>query len=169
MFAPHKAKIKVRRRQPTIEEVERAKKILKRRIERLATAAVEKDKISVEKTRSTIAKVEKAVQKKIEFDDRKEALRNFIESFNKWRNYFVPDREHAWRPKTLGQLRMIERVVDVVQENDLNQDLFVACSFKAVEKWKFKVPAFNQMLTKGAEWYEIYCEDVLATIDAEEY
>lgn len=167
MFAPHLSKIKIERTEPSPEEVERAKGILKRRFERLATAAVIKDKIDSEKTTDQIRKAERKVQNSIDFDERKIALRHFIENFNKWRRYFA-DRVDDWRPKTMSQLRMIEKIVHMIRENDLDADVFIACSFWATKRWKVKVPGFNHIYSRGLEWYDSYYEDVLAEIDSNE-
>jgi len=166
MFAPHYAKIKIKRREPSLLDVEKARKILDRRVERLAYATVEKKILSTEKTSDKIAKAKKKFSNQILFDDRRQALRNFIDIFNKWRAFYTG--RDAWRPKSLGQLTMIETIVDMVREEDLDLDIFVACCFKAVVKWKIKVPGFNLMKANGLEWYENYYEDVLAEVDASE-
>jgi hypothetical protein len=168
MFAPHYAKIRIKRSEPSVEEILKAKRIMPNRVKRLAMAAVQKDLLSQEKTSGQIKRAEKKFQNMIDFDERKLALRNFILSFNKWRNFFC-DREGEWRPKTTGQLTQIEKVVTLVQDEGIDADVFIACCFKAISWRKTNnVPGFSNMYANGLEWYQAHVEDVMAEIDAHE-
>lgn len=138
------------------------------RVKRLALAAVQKDILSKERTSTQIKKAEKKFQNAIDFDEREVALRNFILSFNKWRNFFC-DRDGEWRPKTSGQLTQIEKIVTLIRDENVDTDIFIACCFKAVA-WRKEanVPGFSNMYASGMEWYSSYYEDVIAEMDAHE-
>jgi len=165
MFTPHLSEIEVERHEPSIEDLNLAEAVFKRRAERLARLTVEKELISSVKTTDTVRLATLKMQNKINFDNKREYAKVFIELFNKWRSYFC-ERDYAWRPKSMGQLKQIDSIVYMVREEGIDLDLFMACSFKAVARWKINVPAFNMMMARGVEWYYAYHEDILAEMDA---
>lgn len=168
MFTPHTAEINISRQEPNIEEVEKAKALLHYRFERIAVDIATKDLIKKDRTKEEVRRAKKKFSNQLEFDDKLSRFKNFVDIFNRWRGFYT-DFTSTWNPKNIGQMRAIDRIVSDCNENDMDLGIFIACSFKACARRRFKTPTVTNMANYGEDWYYEYAEDVIADIDAEEY
>lgn len=95
-------------------------------------------------------------------------LKDFIESWNHWRNYYDEREYHSeWQPKNRASLTLVENIIDLAKQNELSLDIFIACGFKAFSR--SKAPLNLQFLmSQGLEFFDRYSEDVNADQDRDE-
>lgn len=95
-------------------------------------------------------------------------LKDFIESWNHWRNYYDPrEYRNEWEPKARAALTIVENIIDLAKEHGLSLDIFIACGFKAFEK--SKAPLNLQfLLSQGLEFFDRYSDAVNADQDRDE-
>ena len=168
MFAPHSAQIEVARTEPERLDLEAAIKAAKRRNGLIAIAGVTKFRLRGPVSKERRKKAQEKIKALWERELRLPYLKDFIESWNHWRNYYDEREYHQdWEPKNRAQLTLIENIIDLAKENELSLDIFIACGFKAFAR--SKAPLNLQFLfSQGLEFFDRYCEDVNADQDRDE-
>lgn len=124
--------------------------------------------LTIKKTPEQIRKTKKKYENEMAFEDKKWLARGFIDSFNRWRSYFC-DRDNLWKPKSIGQLKMIDSINEMLKENNYDKDVFLVCCFLYCQKWTFNVPNLSLLVSRGQEIYEERFEDANAELDKIEY
>jgi len=102
----------------------------------------------------------------MEFDARKEAMKNFMKLWNEWRDFYfhLPPLEL----KTAGQITAIEGAIDFCKQRGLDLNLVIACLHKSYEKSRTMRPAYHEIKTKGEERYHQYLDAVESDIEMAE-
>lgn len=169
MFAPHTAQVEIERTEPVGLNVDLAvEKVLKRHA-MVSWHVVTLDRL---KTRPQDPKAARErITRAWEADERVKFLKPFIESWNKWREYYAPaDRtlHAAWLPKSSASITVCESIVDFAKEEDLDLDLLIASGHKAFERSRYPL-ALTSLLANALDYYARYADDVRVDVDTESY
>lgn len=166
MFTAHLAEISVTRNEPpgSFDHAKAARQLaqlFKSIAERVVTADLLK-----KPNKERRANAEQKIRDSIEKEERMKTVKEFMESWNRWRlKYLGLQPTH---PKTKGQLTSIERAIEFAASKDLDLNILIAVVHKAFVKRKFR-PNFYLVEQQGEELYERYYTDVMADIDRESY
>jgi len=162
MFYPHLAEIDIERDEPAIDP-KREARIVSHRNAILAEQIVTKDLI---RKRKKTSKVSEKVRALLEFDERFKSARHFMELWNFWREfYFDVGPIH---PKNKSQLTCIEKIIEMAGDKKMNLSVLIGATHKAYV-WRKVRPGFSETLSKGADHYENYSDQVSADLDRREY
>jgi len=154
MFAPHTAKIDIRRDDPTGIDLKKAAEKVRKRNAEFAKHIVIKNLLKKKPT----AKSRDRIMAEWETDERLKYLRPFLEYWNDWGRYYLGDH-YSWSPKNRSQIGCIESILDKVKEREADLYIFIGCAFKAYENRKASVPV-SYVLAYGMEWYDRYYDAV---------
>ena len=162
MFVAHKAQINIYRDEPEEIDLAGAKARVAKRNEKITAKALFDHFRSKKPTRAAAVRLTKAH----EFETRTESIGPFLEIWNEFRN--LNGKESEWRPKTAGQVTMIENIIDMVENEGLDLRIFIGCAFKHIS-WSGRTPAFTQMLSRGLDFYDAHYDEVSVDLDIDEY
>lgn len=168
MFFGYTSKIDIQRSEPSNEtyftgSLDKVKKAVEKRNARIAEKVVIKSLIRKKPTEKSKVKLINAHEK----DERIKYLSSFIESWNKWGDYYS-DFSHRWEPKNRAQLTAIENILDLCKKEEIDCELFVACVWKSYEKRRFN-PNVQSCLAYGLEAYDRYIDSIREELAYIEY
>lgn len=171
MFAPHTAQITIARAEPAAGlDLEKAASAIRERNESLAEQCFVK--LTLKTRPKNKATAYERIVKAWEFDERLKPLQAFVEAWNRWRIFYNNGEENRyygdWEPKSLGQITMIETVLNTIEQHDLDLDYYIACGHKAYQRSRYPL-TLNQLVAHGLDFFSRYLEDVKVDIDEEEY
>jgi len=116
------------------------------------------------RTHNETRKTKKKIENLIEFDERMKLVKDFMETWNYWRQFYLD--LPATKPKTKGQLTCIENILDLVKEENVNLRMLIAATHKAYSLYKRKYnPTYATVLHSGLDFYDKYYDDILIDID----
>jgi len=162
MFFSHLAEIEIERDEPDIDPIKESKIILRRNA-LLAEKIVARNLL---KPRKKNPKVSEKIRALLEFDQRLDSARVFVETWNYWRDFYFDVGPMS--PKNKGQLTCIEKIIEMSQENNINLSILIGATHKAYV-WRKIRPGFSEALSKGLEHYENLYDDVVSDLDKQEY
>jgi hypothetical protein len=160
MFEPDSAKIIVPRSEPVELDVGLAILKVQERNRRLAVDLVVKSLLGSKKTMkrlSTVSKMDAVI----------ESCKPFIESWNKWRRFYL-NRTIPWEPKTQGQCTIMQRWMVFCEENDLSLDTLIGCTFRASRRRRSQ-PTLQLFSAFCIDNYEEQLEELTADVVEFEY
>jgi hypothetical protein len=161
VFGPHTSKIDIQRSEPTDLDLNQAIKKAAKRNAAITQKVVIGDLLK--KVPDNAERSRKRILSRWESDERLKHLKPFLDSWNKWREFYT-GADNKWFPKNNGQLTAMENIIDMADKAGLHYDLIIACSFRAFEKRRFSLGLSN-VLANGLEHYEKLIDDVLVDIE----
>jgi len=161
-FFPHLAEIGIERDEPDVDADAEAK-IIRRKNSLLAEQIVARDMI---KNRKKNPKASERIRARLEFDERLQSAKKFVDLWNYWRMFYL-DAGPIY-PKSKGQLTCIENIIEMAEKNGLSLSMLIATTHKAF-CWRRFNPGFTDVLSRGLEYYDTLIDDVAADIDRSDY
>lgn len=165
MHFSHLADATLKRQEPHNFDLDKARRKTQLRNERIAEHVVRKMALDGG-FKISEKQVQKEIKKKTEIEIRSTAVIQFMDMWNHWRQFYfdLP----PIRPKTKAQLTSIENAIQIVDENEINLTIFIACTHKAFV-WRKVNPGFHDLIGRGLDYFEQHMDSVLTDIDHAAY
>lgn len=167
LTSPHLVEIRIIRKEPgSTFNSKAAARILAEQFSVLAERIIAKGILKKPACPKNRKRAEDKIMDLVETDERLKTVKFFLESWNKWRDFYfdLP----ALEIKTKSQLTSVENAIAFINEHGLNMQLMIAAVHRAHRHRKFR-PNFNTITHLGIECYDEHYDYVMADIDERNY